>query len=296
MSKKEKTVYVSELRKPTNWRWERACDLSEQRKKGGVRFYDDSITSEAVRYLNRKKSGAESYELAKEFPYIYEADVINTEASIDRWTMEALVLSGESRERISDYTGASVELITTYEDLFFDVRSRLKNPGFVNMRILGSNMREINSTDPDGMWKTLGYNGGPQVLYALWSCKLPDDKIVQWFKGMRKWELVHGSARAAKSRTANNFTSGEIIANAMQLDEMELAAAQVKPADSTTNNLLTQLNYTIANITPENNQNNAKRELRAEEKVKAQLAAAGISLDGNFIDTSPVKEGTNESE
>jgi hypothetical protein len=292
MAKSDKTVYVSDLRKPTNWRWERARELSEQRKKGGVRFYDDEITSEAVRYLNKKKGGAESYELAKEFPAIYEADVIHTEAAIDRWTIEALLIADEAIERIVNYTGASTELIETYEQLFFDVRSRLKNTGFINMRVLGNNMREIHSTDPDGMWKMLGFNGGPQILYALWSCKLPDEKVIQWFKGMRKWEIVHGSARAAKARTANGFNTGEIIDGAMKLDELEMAAAINKPADSTTNNLLTQLNYTIANITPEVNKGNPKRELRADEKVKAQLEAAGIKLD-EFIDVTPQKEETN---
>jgi hypothetical protein len=80
----------------------------------------------------------------------------------------------------------------------------------------------------------------------------------------------------------------------MKLDELEMAAALNKPVDSTTNNLLTQLNYTIANITPEHNKDNPKRELRADEKVRAQLEAAGIDL-GNFIEATPIKEGTDVS-
>jgi hypothetical protein len=201
MAKTEKTVYVSELRKPTNWRWERARELSEQRKKGGVRFLTMIVTSEAVRYLNKKKAALRA---------MISLRSSHTSMKLMLFIQKLLLIVGLSKhsllpvrtiERIVAYTGASEDLISTYEKLFFDVRSRLKNPGFINMRVLGNNMREVGSTDPDGMWKILGYNGGPQILYALWSCKLPDDKIIQWFKGMRKWEIIQGSARAAKAES-----------------------------------------------------------------------------------------------
>lgn len=295
MFSQEKTIYVSDLRKPATWRWDRARTLSEQKRKVGIKTVDDDLTCEATRYLYKKRGGSEAADLAKEFPYIYEADVIYMESSVDRWTLEALTIARESQEKIAAYTGAPVELVDTFEKLFFDVRSRLNNPGFVNMRILGNNMREVGFNDPDGMWKIIGYSGGPQMLYAMWSCKLPAPNIIDWYKGMRKWELLQASARVAKSRIANAFNSAEIVDAAFKVDEMEMAAAQNKPADNTTNNLLTQLNYTIANIVPEANKDNKKRELRAEEKVQAQLEAAGItSLD--FIDVTPDKEVTVEKE
>ncbi len=82
--------------------------------------------------------------------------------------VEAWLLTGSSPAMVADQCGLPVEVVETYEKLFFDVRHRLKAVGHILQVVIGPPIHYGFSLDDLGaIWKFCAYMRGPHALDVL---------------------------------------------------------------------------------------------------------------------------------
>jgi hypothetical protein len=82
--------------------------------------------------------------------------------------VEAWVLSGSTQALIAERCGLPVEVIETYEKLFFDVRPRLEAASYILHTVIGRPILYGFSLDDLGsIWKFCAYMRGPYALDVL---------------------------------------------------------------------------------------------------------------------------------
>ena len=121
------------------WRWLRAQDHAH----GGLptTVQRDGATStvlirRAARFCKELQNcdGDERLlmKLAEQKPTLFWAHYLYYQPDHPlRWTVEARILAGESDLKIARRIGCGVEIIQTYEALFFNVREKLKRTDYI---------------------------------------------------------------------------------------------------------------------------------------------------------------------
>jgi hypothetical protein len=93
---------------------------------------------------------------------IYEGD------ELVRAELEALVLADAPVEMITDRCGLPGETVSTYEQVFFNVRNRLEASSFILHCVIGPALGEgFSLNDLGALWRFCGYMRGPHYLCAL---------------------------------------------------------------------------------------------------------------------------------
>ena len=151
-----------------DWRWAMAGQLARQFRVPRFVYTKDLYLGRIMDFIRRRNSADGNRDrldrLRLEEPVMDDAYAIHAAASYDRWLIEALVVAGVSREQISQYHPASVELLELYEAAYFDVRDLLKYPGFVPVKLLGPMCEAWPGSHPDLLWKKIAWIGGPDML------------------------------------------------------------------------------------------------------------------------------------
>lgn len=89
-------------------------------------------------------------------------------AALAKAELEGLILAGKKPDKIAKHTGMSVASIGWYEDLWFDVRSRRRHPGWVAANVIGSLHVGTPSTLIPAMIRAMGfYTGSGRVVTAV---------------------------------------------------------------------------------------------------------------------------------
>lgn len=167
------TFRPDNVRRVPDWRWQRAGEVVDS---GGriVRRRDDALVREACKFrrlLARCQSDEDRLEALDACPELFEAWTIYDagEDPIEhRWELEARLLSGQSLEDISLATGTPINVIRCYEQMFFDVLSRLKHASLIIHSVIGQSVQVgLAERDYDVLWKLFGYFAGPHVLEAI---------------------------------------------------------------------------------------------------------------------------------
>lgn len=151
------------LRAP-DWRWELALDLVGRGRRGPRKSVDQWLL-EAVRYQRDESRGASPLTLARRYPAVAAAHEIHRRQHAQRLLIEAWLLAGADDELIALETGTGPAVLEAYEQLFFNVRDRLRASDYVLNAIARS-----HRTDPHPRAETvqrLAYAEGPVVLKAI---------------------------------------------------------------------------------------------------------------------------------
>jgi hypothetical protein len=188
--------------RPVRWRWDRATVLSHGVKIKGTELDDEKVV-EAAKYIKKyravtdkigdddtKDSEAELLDVRKQWPDLMTAASIYTGAEFMKWAIEALICANATADDIASTFGVETSVIQSYEDFFFDVRSRLGNEMWVAHALLSPAMCDGMATvDCDFFWKSLALWHGAEVLKGFWTTgELPegvDEKIMALTKGIQ---------------------------------------------------------------------------------------------------------------
>src|SRR5690606_3167185 len=101
--------------------------------------------------------------LERAYPFIHWAFEIWKLEYGPRWYIESLVLAGDSAENIAEYLGQDIKTVTTYEKLFFDVRSKINSKGYIMSQIITKAVeRGLFDREHDFLWKIIGITLGPE--------------------------------------------------------------------------------------------------------------------------------------
>ncbi len=153
--------------RPVDWRWQKAgllLDLGLRR----LRRRDDAPTREARRFLaalRRCRGDAHRRRLNERMPGVAAAHALSTDPPARRWAVEARLLGGEPPAAIASKEGTTVEAVTRYEALVFNVSDRLGNRGYIAHAAIGQAAHPGPGVEGLGtFWRLLGFHGGPAIL------------------------------------------------------------------------------------------------------------------------------------
>lgn len=213
-------VYAYDVRKPIDWRWQRAVQLQSARKYESR--LEDLMINRAVKYVTKKKQGEKSENLAYEFPDIYEADQMHSMAANERYMVEALIVAGESAEGICEYLHMPGAMLNTYESLFFDVRYRRHYKGFIQSKVITARHETLTYGDRDSLWKLIGQEGGPVALYSFWERGVLERDMSLWYRRLTNSNSTMKASIAAITTAVNSYTAIELLKLDIDRQRMEL--------------------------------------------------------------------------
>lgn len=155
---------------PPNWRWERARWLRDQGKRCGGG--EDPWVRLAVRFqreLDRATTAAAAERLERRYPAVWWAWYWYQSAeNRTRWMTEAYLVADASPDSVGERCGLSPETVAVYATLFFDVRGRRRNWGYMLNSVFHKSVHAgLSERDYDLLWKLVGLVGGPFALDAF---------------------------------------------------------------------------------------------------------------------------------
>jgi hypothetical protein len=116
--------------------------------------------------LLRSRDEADRRRLERKMPDVAAAVAIVEGEPTRRWAVEARLLGGEPIEAIARKTALTPGAVSAFETLFFNVRDRLENRGYLLHFAVGLYPMP-REPDPGLAWRLFGLIGGPVVLDAL---------------------------------------------------------------------------------------------------------------------------------
>jgi len=239
------------------WRYEEAARLNESRLRDAENSAPDNESRECVKFLrawNRCTRGnvtdntveERKRRLALKFPGLFWAYMVYSRPEGDwiRTEIDARVLAGQTDEEIAQKVSTRPEAIKWYEALWFNVRDRLANQGYISNHIIGPTVGfGLTGSTLDMSAKFFGYFGGPYVLeYILRGSNgtvakpsKPDDDVAPFFNAHWDAAVRRRSAEAANTFDVNQFNVMQLfdvherlIAEANRRDEMDGAKTPIE--------------------------------------------------------------------
>ena len=198
-----------------DWCWQRAALLARNELQPSR--VDDRTVKRATKFLrslDRSETAGDTQLLFNRDPALYWAHRLyqgQNEMYSLRAELEARILANDNPERMSTVTGLSEQAIQNYEQMFFDVRSRLKCSGFILHVIIGTALhRGFTERDYQILWKFYGYTYGPDVLEALITQRIPSD-LQGTFRDDEISSILRKSVLAARTVPVNTFTQMDLL-------------------------------------------------------------------------------------
>lgn len=228
---------VDNLRRPPDWRFQRAGELVDTAGRAATR--DDAAVRNCYRFrrrLSRCQNDSDMLAALDSYPDMYEAYMIY-DASDDpqeyRWELEARVLARESAEAIQRKMGISAAVIDAYITNFFDVVDRLDHQSIIVHTVMGKSVQAgLAERDHDCLWKMFGYWAGPMILDAyIYKFNTPTqpetaDGVSAFWSDDAKEQLRMKASVAVRTMPVNWQTREQILAFWQKIVELEIQAGQ----------------------------------------------------------------------
>jgi len=242
--------------RPVHWRWERARQIVEGQLPQSAKR-DDIWISRAAKFRRRYAKCLTDLDfacLADAMPDIYWAhDIWMKDIAKDakdlivektyeeiqanvKYLIEARVLADDTLENIEFNTGIATDTIEAYEQLFFDVRSRLAQKDYILFSVLGPAVaRGLRAREYDLLWKLFAYMRGVHTLdYVLNTFDLdrrvvPKGDVNRIMEEDMSSKMLLKSTVVAQTMYINSETQADIIGLWAKLKEIE----RLKGANST---------------------------------------------------------------
>ena len=150
-----------------DWRWQKAAWRIGTGSRRGER-HDDEWTRQAIRSQKghrRRACGRKPY---RPQPDMDRAFNITRKQDWFRTELEARILADQPIGEISSVIGLPDRVISAFEGVFFDVRSRLNVRGWITHDVIGLKpLVPLAPFDVVAAWKLLGFTFGPLTINAL---------------------------------------------------------------------------------------------------------------------------------
>lgn len=133
---------------------------------------DDTETLKFAAFLQalRPALGNEAAErkVCDSYKAAYRAYLLFMSNSPVKWALEAFIVANVPTVTISNVLSLRMEVIATYEAIFFDVRKECENAAFVPLVLVKEAARgEIGKIPIEGLWKLIAKFQGPKMIVDL---------------------------------------------------------------------------------------------------------------------------------
>jgi hypothetical protein len=156
-----------------DWRWALAADSTEYSDSQALYRLQsaDDLTKSAYLFKRAADEGLDT----SRWPDIAAAYELHTNRPGERLFVEGLLLAEGIDEYIADLNGCAPEDIRAYHDLFFDVRPRVKQPGWVVSQLFqGSLYQSLNPRDRTAQLHRVAWLGGIEVFESFYTGRYDD--------------------------------------------------------------------------------------------------------------------------
>jgi hypothetical protein len=291
-------------RRPIDWRWKRAALAADGTYPLSRRRDGDAWVARAARFIREQASceiDMDTAELAERHPIIFWAyDIWFTRDDTGnpvRSEVEARLLADDHVENIARRVATEVEIIEAYQRLFFDVRERLANRGFLTHCVLGPAVHlGFQAAEYDLIWKLFALLGGPLAVDLMIDHSVgharPDraGDLKYFVADVAQNDLRRVAMLALKTLRINNFNAMEVINNFLKLVELERAGGSgagiaAEAVKQNVHAMLVSLPFTVGqrtgrvDSTPLDRFDELAAELRYEE-VMAASAGQEVPAEG----------------
>jgi hypothetical protein len=226
--------------------------------------------------------------LASNMPDMFAAFEIFEDTSCGlRWIFEASIMANRSLKEMSEYLKTDVDVLETYEIVFFDVRDALDNRGCVVSNVLMPlTTNSVLPRDPDILWKALAYYGNWDVVKTCWEIGHAAPAALDFLNKANHEKVVANAFDALHTTHVNNFNATDHIRVALDKQRQDFEMGNVTHGNQATTALTGLLGSIRLHV----------------RKVGAQLPAVEERLQlpdaPNIIDveakTGPVKKEESE--
>jgi hypothetical protein len=165
----------SPFRSPS-WRWDLACEAADESRRGSRsrrrrQRPEDPVLAELtlfVRELRHSPDEAGKESVARRWPHPLAAQRLQEGGGLHRGEVEARLIAGQSDEEIASRTGWEPEVVSCFEQTFFNVRDRLGARDWLAYRAVGTGLRcGFAPGDLAGIWRAAAYGGGSVALEVV---------------------------------------------------------------------------------------------------------------------------------
>lgn len=250
-----------------SWKWDRAVHI----RRGSQPPASIELDSEngefwinrAVEFqhaLENNPDPLSNKDLIVLYGDVYTAYELYTDSStLFKSELEALILAAVEQEELAVESGIPAKAIRAYEELFFDVRSRLDNKMYILHCVLGPEIQNISKRDTDLIWKLFGYHYGPEMVRAMVSrminpqiCATPDTVESALEADVIK-SIKLAAAVAAKHPDGGDRNQRRLMdtfARFMEIDKMEDFSQGSDQAQvwQHVNAMINSMNFTVGNV------------------------------------------------
>lgn len=252
-----------------NWRWLLAGYISDHRNFGGPELDDHAVVAAQLiqsAYKDHQseeelaemlRSGGEYVEAytfwhtakSMEFGGIDPLTIPEGKAefktvtpkSIEMAALEGMILTGAADDKIITPAGISPDGIRSYEELFFDVRSRLRNSSWIASAVVGTLHQSSPLMMIPALIRAYGYQSKSLDLVRqvaetfeteLLSRAAVEEEPNRFFELDRRSTNAMRSAMTARMRPYNRYTYKEILESHNETAELDAKLKQNMGAQS----------------------------------------------------------------
>ena len=287
-------------RRPVDWRWQRAALAASGEYPLSRRRDGDVWVARATKFIREHEScetELDMAELVERHPVIYWAYDIwytqNESGNPVRSEVEARLLADDQIANIARRVATEVEIIEAYERLFFNVRERLADRGYLMHCVLGPAVHlGFQAGDYDLVWKLFAFLGGPMAVDLMIDQSVGHARperasdLKYFVADVAQNDLRRVAMLALKTLRINNFNAMEIIDKFLKLVELERAGGSgagiaTEAVKQNVHAMLVSLPFAVGqrsahvNAAPLDRYDDLPAELRYEE-VMAISAGQGI--------------------
>ena len=232
-------IAATNPRRPTDWRWQRACLVVENTDAGrSIEFnrrQDDEWIRQAANFKRKLDDCDDDTErrtlLINHSDMFWAHDIYQDEGNPYRSELEARLLAGAAPTEISTRLGVSKGTADLYEKIFYNVGEKLGTPGYVYHTAIGREMhRGFTEREYDKLWKWYAYSYGSLMLDSIVGQSIdtvsPDtpDKVRAAWKDDGMSSIIRKQAIAARTMPVNSFTQADLLHIWTKFVEIEKSA------------------------------------------------------------------------
>jgi hypothetical protein len=149
------------------WRWNRILELVGQ-QPSVLRTSDDQEVRVGLKFWRDMKPAEDDEDKERliyaRHPNLYNAYALYSKSDTYRYGIEALIVCNTPLEHIAAVLSLPVRVVYWYEKLWYDLREKCKNIGFVAMAVIPEiNYNNMSAHNPDVLWKVAAAYLGAQV-------------------------------------------------------------------------------------------------------------------------------------
>jgi hypothetical protein len=222
-------------RRPVDWRWQRASLAASGEYPLSRRRDNDGWIARAAQFIKEQDNCNNELDLAvlsEQHPVLYWAhDIWHTQGDAGnpvRSEVEARLVADDQLDNIARRVATEVAVIEAYERLFFNVRERLTNRGYLMHCVLGPAIHlGFQASEYDLIWKLFAVLGGPLAVDLMVDQSIghavPEraSDLKYFVADVAQNDLRRVAMLALKTLRINNFNAVEIIDRFLKLVELE---------------------------------------------------------------------------